>query len=140
MDQKKADELIRRLAAALRGTELYSPNHPLVQRGIDAFMAAATERFQATPSIVIGFIGDEVVVDGTRLPRGTASLIGFARDLRDREIEKVTLSRGLTRAEIGHVIAAFSDRASPVPLSDRLIAKGVRNVTLGRIVVDDVSD
>src|SRR5438094_1444942 len=140
MDQKKAEELIRRLAAALRGTELYSPSHPLVQRGIDAFTSAATERLQSSPSVVIGFIGDEVVVDGARLPRGTASLIGFARDLRDRGIEKVTLNRGLSRAEVVGLIAAFSDRASPLPLADRLIARGVRNVTLGRIVVDEVSD
>ena len=44
MDQKKGEDLIRRLAAALRGTELYSPSHPLVQRGIDAFTASAVER------------------------------------------------------------------------------------------------
>ena len=92
---------------------------------------AAVERLQATPSIVIGFIGDEVVVDDTRLPRGTASLIGFARDLRDRGIEKITLTRGLSRADVGHLVAAFTDRTSPVPLPDRLIAKGVRHVTLG---------
>jgi putative nucleotidyltransferase with HDIG domain len=140
MDQKKADDLIRRLAAALRGTELYSPSHPLVQRGIDAFMAAAAERLQTAPSIVIGFIGDEVVVDSTRLPRGTASLIGFARDLRDREIEKVTFTRGLSRTDVTSMIAVFSDRKSPVPLPDRLTATGVRNITLGRIVVDEVTD
>jgi len=110
MEQQKAEELTRRLAAALRGTELYSPAHPLVQRGIDALAAAATERLQAAPAIVVGFIGDEVVVDGTRLPRSTASLIGFARDLRDRGIEKITLSRGLSRAEVGHLVAAFTDR------------------------------
>jgi len=140
MDQKTGEDLIRRLAAALRGTELYSPSHPLVQRGIDAFTASAVERLQQTPSIVIGFIGDEIVVDGTRLPRGTASLIGFARDLRDRGIEKITLTRGLSRADVGHVVAVFTDRTSPLPLADRLIARGVRNVTLGRIVVDEVSD
>jgi putative nucleotidyltransferase with HDIG domain len=140
MEQQKAEELTRRLAAALRGTELYSPAHPLVQRGIDALAAAATERLQAAPAIVVGFIGDEVVVDGTRLPRGTASLIGFARDLRDRGIEKITLSRGLSRAEVGHLVAAFTDRASLAPLPDRLAARGVRNVTLGRIVVDEVTD
>src|SRR5712672_619523 len=129
MDQKKGEDLIRRLAAALRGTELYSPSHPLVQRGIDALTASAVERLQQTPSIVIGFIGDEVVVDGTRLPRGTASLIGFARDLRDRGIEKITLTRGLSRAEVSSLIAVFGDRKSPVPLTDRLVQKGVRNVT-----------
>src|ERR1700716_3640105 len=107
MEQKKGEELIRRLAAALRGTELYSPAHPLVQRGIDALTAAAVDRLQTTPSMVIGFIGDAGVVDGTRLPRGTASLIGFARDLRERGIEKITLTRGLSRAEVGHLVAAF---------------------------------
>ncbi|HEV8210598.1 MAG TPA: HD-GYP domain-containing protein [Vicinamibacterales bacterium] len=139
MDHRKAEELIRRLAAALRSTELYSPAHPLVQRGIDALTTAAVERLQAAPSIVIGVIGDEVVVDGTRLPRGSASLIGFARDLRDRGIEKVTMTRGLSRTEVGHLIAAFTDRASAVPLPERLLTRGVRNVTLGRIVVDEVS-
>jgi len=137
---KKAEELIRRLAAALRGTELYSPNHPLVQRGLDTLNAAATEALQAAPAIVIGFIGDEVVVDGDRLPRGTAALVGFARDLRERGIEKITLTRGLTRDEIRSLIAVFSDRTSPVPLPDRLTAKGVRHVTLGRIVVEEVTD
>ena len=140
MDHQKPEELVRRLAAALRGTELYSPAHPIVQRGIDALTAAAVERLQSAPSIVIGFIGDEVVVDGTRLPRGTASLIGFARDLRDRGIEKITMTRGLSRAEVGQLVAAFTDRGSPVPLPERLITRGVRNVTLGRIVVDEGGD
>jgi len=137
---KKAEELIRRLAAALRGTELYSPNHPLVQRGLDTLNAAATEALQAAPAIVIGFIGDEVVVDGDRLPRGTAALVGFARDLRERGIEKITLTRGLTRDEIRNLIAVFSDRTSAAPLPDRLAARGVRHVTLGRIVVEEVTD
>jgi putative nucleotidyltransferase with HDIG domain len=140
MDEQKADDLIRRLAAALRGTELYSPGHPLVQRGIDAFTTAATERLAATGSVVIGFIGDEVVVDGVRLPRGTASLIGFARDLRDRGIEKVTFTRGLSRQDVSGLLAVLSDRSSPAPLADLLLARGVRTVTLGRIVVDEVSD
>ena len=140
MDQQKAEELIRRLAAALRGTELYSPAHPLVQRGIDAFMTAATESLQTAPSVIIGFIGDEIVVDGHRLARGTASLVGFARDLRERDIEKVTFSRGLTRDEVRALIAAFNDRASAVPLPDRLVASGVRHVTLGRVVVEEISD
>jgi len=140
MERTDAEELIRRLAAALRGTELYSPAHPIVQRGIDAFTAAATDRLQRVPSIVVGFIGDEVVVDGTRLPRGTASLIGFARDLRDRGIEKMTLSRGLSRSEVGQLIAAFTDRTSSVDLPERLNALGVRHVTLGRIVLDEVDD
>jgi putative nucleotidyltransferase with HDIG domain len=140
LDPKKAEELVRRLASAIRGTELYSPSHPLVQRGIDAFTATATESLQTSPSIVIGFIGDEIVVDGHRLPRGTATLVGFARDLRERDVEKVTFTRGLSRDEVRTLIGVFSDRAPRAPLPDRLAASGVRHVTLGRVIVEEVSD
>jgi putative nucleotidyltransferase with HDIG domain len=140
MDQIKAEDLVRRLATAVRGTDLYSATHPLVQRGIDGLAAAATDALQAAPSVVIGFIGDEVIVDATRLPRGTAALVGFARDLREREIEKVTLSRGLTRDEVRSLVTVLGDRKSPVPLADRLAAKGVRHVALGKVIVEDLSD
>jgi putative nucleotidyltransferase with HDIG domain len=140
MDQIKAEDLVRRLATAVRGTDLYSPAHPLVQRGIDGLAAAATDALQAAPSVVIGFIGDEVIVDATRLPRGTAALVGFARDLREREIEKVTLSRGLTRDEVRSLVTVLGDRKSPGLLADRLAAKGVRHVALGKVIVEEVND
>jgi putative nucleotidyltransferase with HDIG domain len=140
LEQRGAEALIRRLAAAIRGTELYSPAHPIVQRGIDALTAAATESLEATPSIVIGFLGDEIVVDGVRLPKGTASLVGFARDLRERGIDKVTLLRGLHRDEVRTLVTVFADRAATTPLPERLAARGVRHVTLSRVVVEEVTD
>src|SRR5262245_44542230 len=137
MDIKAAEELVRRLAAALRGGELYSPTHPLVQRAVDALSAAALDALQRAPAFVVGFIGDEVVVDSARLPRGSASLIGFARGMREREIEKMSFARGLTRDEVRGLVAALGDRKSPQSIAERLSARGVRHVTLGRIVVDD---
>ena len=131
---------MRRLAAALRGTELYAPNHPLVQRGIDALSTAAIEGLQSAPSIVVAFIGDEIVVDANRLPKGSATMVGFARDLREREIEKITFTRGVTKEEVRGLVSVLSDRKSPVPLIDRLGARGVRHVTLGRVVIEEVSD
>jgi putative nucleotidyltransferase with HDIG domain len=140
MDERKADELVRRLAAALRGTELYSSTHPLVQRGVEALASVVADALQSVPTMVIGFIGDEVVVDAVRLQRGTASLAGFARDLREREIDKITLTRGVTRDELRAFITVLSDRRSPAPLAERMAAQGVRRVTLGRIVIDDAGD
>src|SRR5882672_5130672 len=100
MEQKKAEELVRRLAAALRGTELYAPNHPLVQRGIDALSSAAIEGLQSAPSIVVA----------NRLPKGSATMVGFARDLREREIEKITFARGLAKEEVRGLVGVLSDR------------------------------
>jgi putative nucleotidyltransferase with HDIG domain len=140
MEPTKTEELVRRLAAALRGIELYAPAHPIVQRGVDALASAALDRLAAAPSVVIGFIGDDVVVDATRLPRGSASLIGFARGLREREIEKITFTKGLTKDEVRAFLTVLADRKSPAPLADRLLSKGVRHVTLGSIVIEESSD
>ncbi len=140
MEPKKAEDIVRRLATALRSADLYSPTHPLVQHGLDGLSGAAIEALQAASSVVIGFIGDEVIVDGARLPRGTAALVGFARDLRDREIEKVTFSRGLTRDEVRHFVAVLGNRQSETPVADLLASRGVRHITVGKIVVEEVSD
>jgi len=140
MDGKKAEDLVRRLAAALRATELYAPAHPLVQRGIDGLGAAALDALQAAPSVIIAFIGDEIIVDAVRLAKGTATLIGFARDLRERDIEKVTLMRGLTQEEVRAFVLVLSDRVAPAPIADRLAARGVRHIVLGKVVVEEVSD
>ncbi|MBI3494182.1 MAG: HD domain-containing protein [Acidobacteria bacterium] len=140
MDPRKAEDLVRRLATAVRGADLYSPTHPLVQRGLDGLLTATREALQTAASVVVGFIDDEIVVDGVRLPRGTAALVGFARDVRDREIEKVTFTRGLTRDEIRQFITVLGDRQSQVPLADQLTARGVRHIELGKVIVEDVTD
>ena len=76
--------------------------------------------------VVIGFIGDEVVVNGTRLPQvGRPSLVGFARDLREREIEKITFTRGVTREEIRALhLRARATAGRRVPLRDAAEQRG----------------
>ncbi|HXD72595.1 MAG TPA: HD domain-containing phosphohydrolase [Vicinamibacterales bacterium] len=140
MDARKSEELVRRLAAAVRGTELYAPNHPLVQRGIDALGAAALEGLQAQPAIVVAFIEGDIIVDTARLPKGNATMVGFARDLRERDVEKITLTRGLTKDEVRAFIGVLSDRKTPGSLHDRLATRNIRHVQLGKVVVEETSD
>jgi putative nucleotidyltransferase with HDIG domain len=137
MEQRTAQDLVRRLAGALRGTDLYAPTHPLVQRSIDALCAGATEALQSNRQIVLGLIGNEIVVDGARLTRGTAALVGFVRDLRHRQIEKVTFSRGLTREEVRAFVSILADRKSSVPIPDQLTERGIRNIAVGRVAVEE---
>src|SRR5262252_1965325 len=140
MDQRNAEELVRRLTAALRATELYAPNHPLIQRGIDALSAAATSGLQSAPSMVVAFIGDDIVVNATRLPKSSATLAGFARDLRERDVDKVTFTRGVTKEDMRALVSVLGDRKTPGSLPERLASRGVRHITLGRVVVEEVSD
>ena len=140
METRKAEDLVRRLASAVRGADLYSQSHPLVQRGIDGFTMAAQSALNAAPTVVIGFIDDEIVVDGGRLPRGTAALVGFGRGLRDRDVEKVTLTRGLMRDEVRIFLTVLADRTAVDPIGDQLTARGVTHISIGRVVVEEVSD
>jgi putative nucleotidyltransferase with HDIG domain len=130
------DDLVRRLAAAVRSATLYSSSHPLVQRGVEALAGMCAAITQKADSIVIGFVGDEVVVNGQRLPKSAAALVGFARDMREREIEKITLQRGVTREELRTFIFEVPDRRSAVPLATRLQQKGVSRITIGRLSVE----
>jgi putative nucleotidyltransferase with HDIG domain len=132
------DELVRRLAAALRAAELYAPQHPLVQRSVQALASAGATFLQEAPSVVVGFIGDDVVVNDTRLGKSSASLTGFVRGLRDREIEKITFHRGVTPTEIHAFLSELAVKKAGTPLTDRLAASDVRRIVIGKLSIEDV--
>ena len=130
------EELVRRLAAAVRSASLYAPEHPLARRGVDSLAALAQSALERNDTIQIGFIADEVVVNTERLLRSAALLIGFARDLRERGIEKITISRGVTRDELRWFVFELADRRASAPLAARLDQRGVRRITVGAIDIE----
>ncbi|HEY2435309.1 MAG TPA: HD-GYP domain-containing protein [Vicinamibacterales bacterium] len=129
------DDLVRRLAAAVRSAALYSPSHPLVQRSLDALAGLCQSATQPTGSAVIGVVGDDVVVNGERLPR-SAALAALARELREREIEKITLQRGVTRDELRVFVVELSQRQAAATLPARLRQGGVSRIVIGRLSLD----
>ncbi|HUP39844.1 MAG TPA: HD domain-containing phosphohydrolase [Vicinamibacterales bacterium] len=130
------EDLVRRLSAAIRSGELYAPTHPLVQRSIDSLVAVTTSNLQNQPNAVIGFLGNDIVVNDLRLGRFSAQLVGLVRDMHERQIEKISLMQGTNRDDLRHLVELMSDRRSPVPLSERLLARGVTRITIGRITIE----
>jgi putative nucleotidyltransferase with HDIG domain len=130
------EDLVRRLSAAIRAGELYAPAHPLVQRSIDTLVAVTTKNLQNNPGVVIGFLGNDIVVNDLRLGRFSAQLVGLVRDMHERQIEKISLMQGTNRDDLRHLIELMSDRRSPIPLSERLLARGVKRITIGRITIE----
>ncbi|MDQ3418816.1 MAG: HD-GYP domain-containing protein [Acidobacteriota bacterium] len=133
-------EFVRRLAAATRGATLYSPQHPIVQRGIDALTALCQAGLQNAGSVIVGVIGDEFIVNGDRLHNSAATLVGFARELRSQDIEKITFAQGITSDDLRTFVIELADRRSPVPLATRLETRNLRRITIGRIIVDEVDE
>jgi putative nucleotidyltransferase with HDIG domain len=134
--RSEAEELARRWAAAARVAALYAPDHPLVSRSVDALARACTHRLRQAETLVLGCIGDELVVDGQRVTHA-AALAGFVRELRAREVDKIVVARGVTRDELQAVVAELAARPSEHPLPVRLERRGVRHVTLGRLVIEE---
>ena len=135
-DYQLREDLVRRLSAAIRAGELYAPSHPLVTLGIEALGAVTTRNLQENPSMVVGFLGNEIVVNDLRLGKFSAQLIGLVRDMRERHIEKITFAQGVTTDELHALVELLADRHATVPISERLAARGVRRVTVGRIMVE----
>ena len=136
-DLQTREEFVRRLAAALRGVELYPITHPLVQRSTDALALACSRNLQGAQAVVIGFIGDDIVVNDARLPRSSALMAGFVRVMRACEIEKITFHQGASKDEVRGLVDALGDRRSHHPLAGRLAARHVRRIIVGRITVEE---
>ena len=135
-DLQLREDLVRRLAAALRAGELYNSSHPLVQRSVEALSGAAAKHLQSAQSAVVGFLGNDIVVNEMRLGKFSASLVGFVRDMREREIEKITFNQGLTKDELKAFVEVLADRKSQLPLAYRLAARTVRHIAVGKIQLD----
>lgn len=111
-----AGELLRRLAASLRAAQLYSAAHPIIGRNIESLGRAMEALHLAVPAIVVGLVGDEVIVNEVPMAKveGLATLV---RRLTQVGIERITIDRGVTAEEVAalaEAVAACSE-ASQFP-------------------------
>ena len=134
---KAAEDLIRRLGATVRAAELYAPTHPLVQRTATGLLTALTPALNDSPSVIVAFLGDDVVINDLRLPRGSANMAGLLRDMRDRKVEKITFARGVEVGDIRALMDELADRTARTAVGDRLTARGIRRIVVSKVAVED---
>lgn len=103
-----AEDLLRRLAAALRGAQLYAQHHPLVTRSITALADVLTVAHATSPSIVVGIVGDNVVVGDIAMPRAGDTMGELIRRLQHGGIERITIDRGVENDELARLIATLA--------------------------------
>jgi putative nucleotidyltransferase with HDIG domain len=101
-----SEELVRRLAAALRSTQLYAANHPLLVRNVTALADTLATVHATTASIAIGIVGDELVVGGSPVPRAAENLGELMRRLQQSGIERIVIDRGVEAAELTQLVQA----------------------------------
>ena len=139
-----ADELLRRFAATLRSAQLYSKGHPIIARNLESLATALQLLHSLQPSIVVGLVADEVIVDD--MPMARADTMGpLVRRLQTAGVERITIDRGVTMDELVLFVEAFTsveqdhaiDRPSAFPTMAHV---RVGRVTVGQRVEGSATD
>lgn len=132
------DDLIRRLASAVRGSQLYAAGHPLIAKNMEALLATLRQLHAALASITIGVVGEQIVVADTPLPKTSATMGDLIKRLKGNGIERVVLDRGVTPAELDafiRALGALGFKTEPGSTSDP--AQGLTHIRVGRIQADE---
>jgi putative nucleotidyltransferase with HDIG domain len=107
-----AEEMLRRFAAALRAGQLYSKGHPIIGRNLEALVAALQQLHGQAPSVVIGVMGDEIIVGDVPVARGD-TLAGLVRRLKQIAVERITIDRGVSAEEVTALLEAVTSIEPP---------------------------
>src|SRR5688572_9339382 len=142
---KLADELVRRLAAALRGAQLYAPGHPIVTRNTTGLADVLTLVHASAPSIAIGIVGDELVVGDVPVPRAAENMGELMRRLQQAGIERIVIDRGVEPAELTRLVLTVGRSETIAPgkrRSDEVTAAlgKLPHIRVGRLQVEERVD
>jgi putative nucleotidyltransferase with HDIG domain len=110
-----ADDLVRKLSAALRGAQLYAATHPLVMRSIEALHDTLSEVHGSSPSIAIGIVGEDLVVGDIPIPRAAENMRELMRRLQQAGIERIVVDRGVTKEELTKLIQTVAKSEAMAP-------------------------
>jgi putative nucleotidyltransferase with HDIG domain len=103
-----AEELSRRLAAAIRGINLYSPGHPLVRRNVIALLDSIASLHEAIPSVAVGIVGEDLVVGDIPLARAAETMGELMKRLRHLGIERIVIDRGVHEREVEQLVETIA--------------------------------
>ena len=130
-----ADELLRRFSASLRSAQLYSSGHPIITRNLEALTGAIQLLHTLEPTIVIGLLVDEVIVDD--MPIAQADALGpVVRRLQQAGIERITIERGVTLEETASFIRIIGTLEARGAEDTPVAFQGLPHIRVGRVSVE----
>jgi putative nucleotidyltransferase with HDIG domain len=129
-----ADELLRRFAATLRSAQLYSKGHPIIARNMESLATALQLLHSLQPSVVVGLVADEVIVDD--MPMAKADTMGpLVRRLQTAGVERITIDRGVTMDELLMFVDAFTSVEQDHAIDRPSAFPTMTHIRVGRVTV-----
>ena len=116
-----AEEIARRLAAALRGAQLYAPDHPIVKRNVSALAETMAVALVGQPTLTIGIVEEDLVIGDVPVPRAAETMGELMRRLQQAGIERIVVDEGVEPEEITELVQAVSRaERGAAPVTPRL--------------------
>jgi putative nucleotidyltransferase with HDIG domain len=136
-------DIVQRLSGALRAANLYSMAHPSVAEHVRTLHEAVQRLHRVEASLLIGFIGGEVIADDTPLLTVTAYRAELIRYMQALGINRVLFDRGVTLEELREFVRAVAQPGpsalrggdNPGPDADIDFVR-LPHIRAGRIPVD----
>jgi putative nucleotidyltransferase with HDIG domain len=131
-----SEELVRRLASAMRAAQLYAPTHPLVAKSGAGLAELLTTMLANIPSLTIGIVEDDLVVADVPIPNAAESMGELMRRLRQSGVERIVFDRGTTAEEVSALVRSVSSgNAEAMDAVSKLA-----HVRVGRLQVEERVD
>ena len=127
-----ADELVRRLAAAIRGAQLYSAGHPIVVRSVSALIESLEMLHASSPTLAIGIVGEDLVVGEIPVARAAENMGELMRRLQQAGVERIVVDRGVEAPEVTQLIQALA----AADASQLAALAALRHIRVGRLQVE----
>src|SRR4051812_1985774 len=127
-----AEEVLRRFAATIRSGQLYSKGHPIVARNLTAFGTALEMLHRHNPTIVVGIVGDEVIVE--EKPINVDGIAGLIRRLKQIGVERISIDRGVTADEGSAFVNAVAT-VEPKSDGEQPDFPALKHVRVGRVKI-----
>jgi putative nucleotidyltransferase with HDIG domain len=135
-----SDDLLRRFGAALRGIQLYAPTHPIVLRNIEGLAEALRALHKHDPAVVIGIVGDELIVGDLPMAKASATMGELMRRFASLGIERVTLERQVTLDELKIFAGRFGQLEKTLSgdaLKNAAAQLDSENIRVGRVAMEE---
>jgi putative nucleotidyltransferase with HDIG domain len=129
---RTTEEIARRLAAALRGAQLYAPDHPIVRRNVDSLADTITAALASHATLTIGIVEEDLVIGDVPVPRAAETMGELMRRLQQAGIERIVIEHGVEPGEITELVQT-------VARADRTVAAAtprLPHIRVGKLQVE----
>ncbi|MCK4404391.1 MAG: HEAT repeat domain-containing protein [candidate division Zixibacteria bacterium] len=98
--------VLKQINGAIRTLEMYPPGHPATLQATKKLFSALQEIFKETNHFTISQVEDRIVVNGKNI-EGSDILKRLMEEFNNENISSLSLTKGLTKEELGKFLSFF---------------------------------